>query len=296
MANKEGKPLALSSMRKSLFITDFDGTLLTDEKRIASKDLATLSRLRQNNTITAIATGRSLYSFQRALKQIDLGENELPVDYLIFSTGAGIMSLQEGRLIRSYSILAGDIRKIMACFDSNKWDYMVHKAIPDTRYFLYKSHGRENRDFQKRIELYRGFSTPLNNGQILYDSATQVLAIVPGKVSLSRMAAIRANLVDYSVIPATSPLDHCSSWIEVFNKQVSKSLAASWLASTLGVLQSDVTSVGNDYNDQDLLEWSAKGYLVANGAQDLKPCFQTVASNNHCGVSQAALESGLLTW
>jgi len=89
-------------------------------------------------------------------------------------------------------------------------------------------------------------------------------------------------------------LDHCSSWIEVFNKQVSKSLAASWLASKLGVNQWDVTSVGNDYNDQDLLEWSGKGYLVANAAQDLKLCFKTVFSNNHCGVSQAALESGLL--
>lgn len=283
-------------MKKNLFITDFDGTLLTDEKSIAREDLAILSRLRQNNTITAIATGRSLYSFQRALKQIDLAVNELPVDYLIFSTGAGIMALQEGLLIRSHAIIARDIRKIIACFDLNKWDYMVHKAIPDTRYFLYKSHGRENSDFQKRIQLYRAFCAPLNNGRALYGSATQVLAIVPGKVSPSRMAAIRADLVDYSVIPATSPLDHCSSWIEVFNKQVSKSMAASWLASALDIQQSDVISVGNDYNDQDLLEWSGKGYLVANAAKDLKPYFKTVASNNHCGVSQAALESDLLAW
>jgi HAD superfamily hydrolase (TIGR01484 family) len=296
LAHQGGDPLALAHMKKNLFITDFDGTLLTDERQIANRDLATLARLRQNNTVTAIATGRSLYSFQRALKQIDLSGNELPVDYLIFSTGAGIMALQENRLIRSHAILAGDIRKIVACFDSKKWDYMVHKAIPDTRYFLYKSHGRANRDFHQRIELYHGFSTPLNNGQALYDAATQVLAIVPGSVSRSQLAAVRSDLADYSVIHATSPLDHCSSWIEVFNKQVSKSLAAAWLASALNVQQSDVTSVGNDYNDQDLLEWSAKGYLVANAARDLKPCFKTVASNNHCGVSQAALESGLLPW
>ncbi len=288
--------MTLAHMKKNLFITDFDGTLLTDEKRIANQDLATLFRLRQNNTITAIATGRSLYSFQRALKQINFAGNKLPVDYLIFSTGAGIMAFQEDRLIRSHAISSRDIRKIIACFDLNKWDYMVHKAIPDTRYFLYKSHGKENSDFQKRIQLYKAFSAPLNNGRALYDSATQVLAIIPGKVSPSRMATVRADLVDYSVIPATSPLDHCSSWIEVFNKQVSKSMAASWLASTLDIQQSDVISVGNDYNDQDLLEWSEKGYLVANAAKDLKPYFKTVSSNNHCGVSQAAMESGLLAW
>ena len=283
-------------MKKSLFITDFDGTLLTDEKTIAKEDLTTLSRLRKNNTITAIATGRSLYSFQRALKQINLGGKSLPVDYLIFSTGAGILDVSGDTIIRSHSISTKDIRKIIACFETSKLDYMVHKAIPDTRYFLYKSHGKKNLDFQKRILLYRQFSTLLNNGQVLYDAATQVLGIIPAKVSPERMAAIRTDLFEYSVIHATSPLDHCSSWIEVFNKKVSKSMAASWLASTLDIKQSDVICVGNDYNDQDLLEWSGKGYLVANGPHDLKPYFKTVSSNNHCGVSQAAVQSDLLAW
>jgi Cof subfamily protein (haloacid dehalogenase superfamily) len=282
-------------MKKSLFITDFDGTLLTDEKTIAKQDLAVLSRLRKNNTITAIATGRSLYSFQKALKLINLEGNKLPMDYLIFSTGAGIMAAAEGTVIRSHAISTEDIRKITTCFDARKLDYMVHKAIPDTRYFLYKSHGRKNPDFQERIRMYRRFSTPLNNGRVLYDTATQVLAIIPGGISSAGVKAIRADLFEYSVIHATSPLDHCSSWIEVFDKKVSKSLAASWLASTLGIKQADVISVGNDYNDQDLLEWSGKGFMVANGARDLKPHFKTVSSNNRCGVSHAAVLSGLVS-
>jgi len=281
-------------MKKSLFITDFDGTLLTDDKTIAPQDIATLSRLQENNIVTAIATGRSLYSFQRAVKQLNLEGNRLPVDYLIFSTGAGIMAISGESMIHSHSISAGDIRKITRYFDATQVDYMVHKAIPDTRYFLYKSHGRKNPDFQERILLYQQFSTPLKKGQALYDTATQVLAIVPGGLPISRVSEIRADLFEYSVIHATSPLDHCSSWIEVFNKQVSKSMAAAWLASALKIRQADVISVGNDYNDQDLLEWSGKGYLVANGACDLKAHFTLVSSNNHCGVSQAALMSHLL--
>lgn len=280
-------------MKKSLFITDFDGTLLTDEKRIAQQDLDTLSRLRNNNIVTAIATGRSLSSLQQALEQIGLGDR-LPVDYFIFSTGAGILAVARGSIIRSLCVAASDIREITTCFDARKLDYMVHRAIPHTRYFLYKSHGKKNPDFQARILLSPRFSKPLNNGQDLYDTATQVLAIIPEKVSVAMMAAIRADLFGYSVIHATSPLDHSSSWIEVFHKQVSKSQGASWLASTLNINQSDVISVGNDYNDQDLLEWSGKGFLVANAAPDLKLLFKTVSSNNHCGVSQAAAASGLL--
>jgi Cof subfamily protein (haloacid dehalogenase superfamily) len=280
-------------MKDSLFITDFDGTLLTDEKTIAQQDLLTLSRLKKRNIITAIATGRSLYSLERALNLI-VGEDKLPVDYLIFSTGAGIMDAFGGGIIQSHAISTKDIRKIIACFDASKLDYMVHKAIPDTPYFLYKSHGGKNLDFQARIRLYKEFSTPLGKGQALYDSATQVLGILPGGISSQRMVKIRKDLFDYSVIHATSPLDHSSAWIEVFNKQVSKSLAASWLASKLGIARRDVVCVGNDYNDQDLLEWSGRGYLTANGPCDLKRRFKTVSSNNHCGVSQAVRKSGLL--
>jgi len=281
-------------MKKSLFITDFDGTLLTDKKTVAKDDLDTLFRLKNDNIITVIATGRNLYSFQRALKQINLTPKSLSVDYLIFSTGAGIMDVSTGRIIRSHTLSAEDIKKIITCFNSDKLDYMVHRAIPHTQYFLYKFHGRKNPDFHERISLYRQFASPLNNEQALYDSATQVLAIIPGKVSLSQIAAIREQLFEYSVIHATSPIDHCSSWIEVFNRNVSKSQAASWLASTLTIKQENVICVGNDYNDQDLLEWSGKGYLVANAPHDLKPCFKIVPSNNHCGVSQAALASDLL--
>lgn len=281
-------------MAKTLFVTDFDGTLLTDEKTIAEQDLDTLFQLRKKHIVVAIATGRSLYSFQRALKQIGLGGTPLPVDYLIFSTGAGIMDLSQDCMIQSHAISTGDIRKICTYLDGRQWDYMVHRAIPDTRYFVYKSHGRDNPDFQKRIQLYQAFSTPLNNGQALFAWATQVLAIVPGGLSMDRFATVQGDLCDYSVVHATSPLDQCSSWIEVFHPQASKSLAAAWLAKRLDICREHVISVGNDYNDQDLLAWSGKGYLTANGVKALKPYFKKVPSNNHCGVSAAARLSHLL--
>ena len=80
-------------MGKKLFVVDLDGTLLRDDKSLAGADRDALARLRDMGIVTAIATGRSNYSFQKITD--DLGWNEpenlLPVDYVIFSTGAGIM-------------------------------------------------------------------------------------------------------------------------------------------------------------------------------------------------------------
>ena len=281
-------------VKKKLFITDFDGTLLKDDKTISHEDIRTLEMLRQKKIVIVIATGRSVYSFEKALKAIGRakGDNLLPVDYVIFSTGAGIMELPGGKVICQKAVPFWDIRKITKYFDHQKFDYMVHKSIPDTRHFLYKFHGNHNPDFQARLALYKEYALPLKDGHIHFDSATEVLAIIPGGADMDSIEAIKKDLSGFSVIHATSPLDHQSAWIEVFHKDVSKSKAASWLVKRLGVSRQNVISVGNDYNDQDLLAWSGKGFVVENAPDRLRQVFKTVSSNNRCGVSQAVKESG----
>jgi hypothetical protein len=288
-------------MGKKLFVTDLDGTLLRDDKTIAQEDLATLDRLRQKKVIVAVATGRSLFSFHKALKGLGMGmpgkgpaNPSLPVDYVIFSTGAGILEFLGNNLIYSRAINSSDVRQIMDCFDRQKFDYMVHRAIPGTRFFLYKSHGGDNPDFQSRLALYKEYASPLEGQAHPPGPATEVLAVIPNGIRAEVLEGLRTDLAGFSVIRATSPLDHRSAWVEVFHRDVSKSAATAWLAGQLGIGRENVVSVGNDYNDQDLLAWSGKGFVVENAPPGLKNVFTTVTSNNHRGVTRAARASGLI--
>jgi HAD superfamily hydrolase (TIGR01484 family) len=281
-----------------LFVIDFDGTLLNDDRDVSFRDMETLARLRDKEVVVAIATGRSLFSFQRALAQIQLDPQLLPVDYLLFSTGAGIQRLNSNQLLRHLAISRPDVARIIECFERRQLDYMVHKAIPDTHLFLYRSQGRDNPDFFHRISLYEPFATPLDPDTPVYGAATQVLAVVPQKGRAEHrgepVAQIRAELARYSVVHATSPLDHRSAWIEVFHPQVSKSRAAAWLAAHLKIPRSRVTAVGNDYNDQDLLEWAGQAFWVANAPPEFDTGVRMRVSNNQSGVTRAAVLSGLL--
>ena len=56
----------------------------------------------------------------------------------------------------------------------------------------------------------------------------------------------------------------------------------------LGIDKRRIVSVGNDYNDLDLLEWTDTSYVVGNAPQDLKNRFTGVASNDSGGVAEAA--------
>ncbi len=275
-----------------LFITDFDRTLLKDDRTISQEDIKTLEFIRQKKIFTGIATGRSVYSFNKALKDIGLPDNRFPIDYVMFSTGAGIMEFQGGKIIYQKAIPAPGIRKITDYLDHGKFDYMVHKSIPDTHCFFYKSNGEGNSDFYHRIALYKEYALPMEKGHFPKDPATEVLAILKDPVDMDTLGRIKKDLSDFSVIHATSPLDHKSSWIEIFHKDVSKSSAASWLAKRLCLNRKNVLSVGNDYNDQDLLSWSGKGFVVNNAPDSLKRSFETVRSNNRCGVSEAIAKAG----
>jgi HAD superfamily hydrolase (TIGR01484 family) len=281
-------------VNRHLFVTDFDGTLLNDDKVISARDLETLARLRAKGTVVAIATGRSIYSFQKALAGIHVQSHLLPVDYLLFSTGAGILGIKADKIVKSLAISRPDVIRITACFDRRGFDYMIHKAIPETHYFMYKSHGKMNPDFQRRIHLYQSFASPLAHDAFLYESATQVLAVVPQALSGEQAATIKSDLAGYSVVHATSPLDHESAWIEVFHPLVSKSQAAAWLAAGLKIPRTRVVAVGNDYNDQDLLAWSGRSFCVANAVSGLEAGIMMSASNNDHGVTRAATMSGLL--
>ena len=272
----------MTNQNKGLFITDFDGTLLRSDGTLAQRDLDALTSLSGQGIRTAVATGRSLYSFNTS-PGVDL-----PVDYIIFTTGAGVVSQPEGTLVYQVNLTRDMVMQALDIFSASGLDFFLHDPVPDNHKFLYYRATGNNTDFETRLERYRPFGEPFKtsagNG---FGEASQLLAIIPQNAAAEVVADVRRVLSGLSVIQTTSPLDHTSTWIEVFHPNVSKSGTVAWLAAKLDVDQIDTLAIGNDYNDQDLLEWAANGVVVENAPKDLKARFPTVASNNDGGVAEA---------
>jgi len=270
---------------RGLFIMDFDGTLLRSDRTFSSIDLDALEQLGELGIIRTIATGRSLYSFNTAAVR------DLPVDYVIFSMGAGVLQHTEGKVVRRVSLETHEVQRACKILKNNRLDFMIHRTIPDNHMFSYFRSNGGNDDFERRLKLYSRFAVPLNEATDDFGPATQLLAVVPNRGSHTVLEKVRSELPDYSVIRTTSPLDGKATWIEIFPAAVSKSRTAAWLAEALNIGNREIVSVGNDYNDLDLLEWTAQSYVVDNAPADLKNRFAGVASNNNGGVAEAARRS-----
>jgi Cof subfamily protein (haloacid dehalogenase superfamily) len=279
----ENSQIAQRSGRKlvGLFITDLDGTLLRSDRTFSEADLDALRRLGERGVLRVVATGRSLFSFSM------IQTAELPVDYVVFSTGAGVAEHPGGKIVRSASLESGEVRQAFDVFRSLRLDFMVQRPIPDTHIFGYMAVNRSNPDFETRISLYSRFAFPLHGDIDRFGPATQLVAIVPPNRAQAALAEVRRKLANLTVIQTTSPLDGRSTWIEVFPAGVSKSLTAGWLASRLEIPRPRTMSVGNDFNDLDLLEWAHTRFVTANAPPELKARFPSVNSNNEDGVAEA---------
>ncbi len=264
-----------------MVVTDLDGTLLHSDRTVSATNLATLEHLGRHRILRVIATGRSLYSAYKVLP------TTFPLDYLIFSSGAGILDWHTQRLLIAHHLSTEEIACASRLLIDCEIDFMIHRPIPDNHYFSYYATGRNNPDFLRRCKLYRTYASPLEDLSHSFDKACQFVAIASKERSLFHYEPLKTQLNTLKVIRTTSPLDGESVWIEIFPQSVSKGLAGEWLAQKHNIDRATIFALGNDYNDLDLLGWAETRAVVSNAPPDMKQLYRVVASNNNNGFTEA---------
>jgi hydroxymethylpyrimidine pyrophosphatase-like HAD family hydrolase len=267
---------------RGMVVTDLDGTLFQRDRRVSPRNLQVLEELGRDGVLRVIATGRNLYSARKVLA------DSFPVDYLLFSSGAGIMEWPIQRLLRAVSMSREQVERALELLAGRELDFMLHQPIPENHRFSYFRHsGRENPDFEARLAVYAEFAVPADMARPPEGPACQFVVVEPPDAEPSAYYDLRARLPGHTVIRSTSPLDGRSRWIEIFSPQVSKSQAAAWLAGERKIVRDRVLAVGNDYNDLDLLEWAPKACLVDGSPPELGEHFAVISGNGDADFAAA---------
>ncbi|MEI7596930.1 MAG: HAD family hydrolase [Bacteroidota bacterium] len=265
-----------------LIITDLDGTLLNDEQLVSNTDFDVLKQLGEIGAVRAIATGRSLFSVNNVIYP------DFPIDFMIFSTGAGIMNWNNKEIILKQELSAIKTTEIINILIKQNVDFMIHKGIPNNHEFYYHCFDKGNKGFQNRINIYTEVAIPIESIPSNF-RATQFVVILPNDLQL--FSKICKKLKGVKIIRTTSPINDDHIWLEIFPEDVSKGHAAIWLANKLGIEIIETVAIGNDYNDIDMLDITGNSYVVDNAPADLKEKYKIVKSNNNNGFSEAVKKS-----
>ncbi len=268
-------------MTRSAVVTDLDGTLLNSSQRLSDINRQTLTSLGRAGICRVVATGRSLYSAKRVL------DDAFPIDYLISSTGASVSTFPQSRLLRAVAMTSDEVQESVATLLELALDFMIQDPVPNNHCFAWHANGQPNPDFERRLALYDAHQRPLVLPLNDPTPATQLLAISFAHAGERLQRTLQTRLPKLTIIRTTSPLDHHSTWLEIFPGNVSKSKTACWLCGELNLDTRQTVTIGNDYNDIDLLEWGACSYVVGNAPGDLRNQFTPVSSHDDNGFTQA---------
>ncbi len=251
-------------------VTDLDGTLLNSKEKVGERDLITLKKLGENNILRVVATGRSFYSFNKVIGV------DFPIDYLLFCNGGAIMDFRSKEIIINHYIERQEVISIVEKLNELKLDFQVRFKIPNGHKYFHKKFSTYNPDFDRLEKIYRDFAFQLNNYDAL-DDASRIICISPDKNITDDLIE---EFEEYTIIRATSPIDHKSVWSEIYQKGIHKGSSFTELCKLLDIQITETIGLGNDYNDVDFLNITGESYIVSNAPSDLKNKYKEIVSNN----------------
>jgi len=263
-----------------LVALDYDGTLAQPNSKVDEAEVIALKQLGEKQIIRVVATGRSLFSADEVMKP------ELPIDYLVFSSGVGVMHWKSREIIHRNDLNIELAERLINDLQNRKLNFMVHHPVPDNHMFYYHKSDKNAPDFERRISIYKAFARPFTK-DLSFTGISQLLIIV-GDVNegLKHLSDLRAAYPELNVVRTTSPLDNNSMWIEIFPKHVSKASGIQFLANKYAIDNKEIICVGNDFNDLDMLNYAGTAYVVENAPNELKARYNCIPANNEGGVAQ----------
>lgn len=244
--------------QKHLIALDLDGTVLTDDKKIAAPTKTIIKKLIDDGHIVVIATGRS-----NRMSILYYNELEL-VTPLINSNGAFVHHPRDKSWGRYHTPLNHKtaIEIVEACYELNSKNVIA--AVHDSIYL--------DRFDQTIIDFYGPgkLDDSLIIGRIkekLIDNPT-LMMLYPDEQNLHKLTShlndLHAEAVDHWNWGAPYHI------IEVMNKQMNKAEALKKIAKEYGIPKERIIAFGDGANDMGMIDYAGVGVAMGNAIDELK--------------------------
>ncbi len=265
-----------------MVVTDLDGTLLQSDQSISPADQKTLERLGNLGLCRVAATGRNLYKVRLVLNEVS------PFDYVIFSSGAGIMDWKSQQLIRAMSIPLETTTEIMNFLIGEKYNFKVSRELPDNHNFgWWESY--DCPELTRYVAHHKKFGDAVKIDPDHPFTASQFLMFFPRESDQFELvkSKVQARFPELSVIKTTSPLDANYIWMEIFPNSVSKAHGIEEICRITGIARENTLGIGNDFNDLEMLDFTQHSYVVDNAPEELKLKYLISLAHYEDGFSHA---------
>ena len=266
-----------------LVATDLDGTFLKNDRSISKANLEALHKLGKRGIIRVAATGRNLQKVREVLSP------EIPFDFVVFSSGAGVFNWKSQQHISSQNLAAESAQKLLRHFIRKGESFHAFYPVPDNHQHYYFRGTEPNEEFERYFSFNEYYAEELDPDNLPQTELCQFLVIIREDDHHFQQlkTEIEALCPEIRVIRTSSPITEGYIWIEVFHHSVSKGMGVLEVCRVSNIDPGLTMGGGNDYNDFDLLEFTRHSFLTDNAPPKIKHRFPIVPSNEEDAFARA---------
>lgn len=275
-------------MKKKLFFTDLDGTLLDDAKQIPEVNREAIRSVLSAGHQIVISSGRAAVSVLRQAKKLGLTG---PGCYAIAYNGAAALRCDTGELLFEKRLPAGLIRYLFAEAERAGIHCQTYKGELTL--------AQHDTPELARYDRHNGSDSlviPDVSREVTEGSPKVLLADLTHSGRLQRFREAHESALG----DVTESMFSCPEYLEYLPKHTNKGEAVLWLCRYLGVDPADTVAAGDAENDLPMLRAAGVGACMCNGADAVRreADYVTRLDNNHGGAAEImerfVLEKGTL--
>lgn len=253
---------------KVIFMTDLDGTLLTDDKRVLDKDMRAIERFREGGGIFTAATGRG-YSMARRVVE-DILHIDVPA---VLFNGAGVFDFKKNEFLWQCAIGSQAreyIRRLAESFPDKLGIEVLHKQnvyVP----FINQAE-RDHLNMENVTPVMCKLDDIPEGGWLKF-----VIAGEPGDLDKVESFVETEGLTEAQWV-RSAPV-----FFECLPKGVDKSRGFAELIRILGAEDRFSVAAGDYMNDKAMIEKARLGAAPANALDAVKNAADLVVCDNNSG-------------
>lgn len=247
-----------------MLVTDLDGTLLNEEKKVTETTKKYLNELKSKGYIIVIASGRTYSSI------LDITENAEFTSYLITDNGACIYDRNNNETLMHHKITKESILKIMEFYNKD-FEYIDFCSKNACYKLLSLSNYNESIEIVKENALKEIEKIEINHLAISMKENSMVKELFEKlkntltELDISLMQDSFRNKITLEVLP----------------KNCSKKNAIEHLAKILKIEKNNIIVFGDGLNDIEMIENCGYGVALKNALPEVKKVADDITTHDY---------------
>ena len=265
-------------MKKTLYVTDLDGTLLNTKDRISPYSISVINHLVEQGLLFTYATARSLSSASIVAQGLS---TNIPI---IVYNGTFIMNPSTKEILASESFSKEETDRVIEVLKKYDVSPLVYSYVEEKERVSWLT-SRENNGIRSYLERRKGDKRlrPITQANHLYDGDMFYFTCIGEKEQLQPVYDIFSKDDRYTCT-FQQELYHTEYWCEIMPGKATKANAILKLKEIWGC--DKVVSFGDAVNDISMFRISDECYAVANAVDELKQAATgIIGSNDEDGVA-----------